>query len=274
MVKRLFVICAAALVVALSTTGCSKSVEQRLLGSWVERVSMGDQSVYQGFTLKNDSICSSINTATLQYIKWSCDPQDNTIVMHGRSIGNGMTLDFIDTLTIEQLSKDSLIVNRGGQTIRYSRVQTEKLTELLGRRINPIDSLTLNPLMGGLMEKIYNGVIPAADCPGIDCTINLWSQSGATKEGVYSLSMRYIEAENGKDVTDTTYGRYYTLLGLTEVYGEEILQLIEFNKPQQPTNCYIYPDGDSVLWLGSGYQRIDSSLNYNLRLLKDNTSDK
>lgn len=244
---------------------CSKSVGDKLTGSWLESVEMGDSTIYQGFTLKADSVCASINMATLRYAKWGLEGQDQTIIMHGRSLGNGGTFDFIDTLSIVQLSQDSLIVSRNGQTVRYFRVDASQLSSRLGGRINPVDSLLLNPAMGGLIEKTYNGVIPAADCPGIDCTLKIWGQEDSQQEGVYSLAMKYLEAENGKDITNTTYGRYFTHLGLTEVYGEEILQLLEFNKAQ-PLNFYIYPGADSVLWLGGGYTRIDSKLNYNLRL--------
>lgn len=266
MVKKLFLLCIAVMLAA--GCSCSKSVGEKLIGNWVESVNMGDTSIYQGFTLKGDSACASINMATLQYVKWSLENQDQTIIMHGRSLGNGGTFDFIDTLTIQTLSKDSLIVSRGGQTIRYFRVEPGELSSLLGGRINPVDSLLINPLLGGLVEKTYNGVIPAADCPGIDCTLKLLGQQGSQKEGVYSLYMKYLEAENGKDISNTTYGRYFTHLGMTELYGEEILQLMEFNKTD-PLNFYIYPPGDSILWLGGGYTRIDSSLNYNLLLVSD-----
>lgn len=294
--------------------GCGKNVHSQLEGCWVESVNMGDTSIYQGFTLKADSICSSINMATLKYSKWSvyrevgsgncedsgnlqgssgCEKSGHKIVLHGRSIGNGQTIDFIDTLTIQKLSADSLIVlNSGGAVTRYFRVEPQALRSLLGGVINPLDSLTINPLMGDLAHKTYSGTIPAADCPGIVCTLDLWSQQGSTKEGVYRFSMKYLEATpEAEDVTNTTQGRYFTLLGLTEVYGEQIMQLVEFEKEQglsggqnsgqgknkdadqrissgiETLNFYVYPSEDSIMWLGAGYTRIDSPLNYNLRLI-------
>lgn len=91
-----------------------------LEGSWVEPVpSMEEQT--QGFTLNEDGTAVSINMATLQYQEWSAS--GDTLVLTGKSTGNGQTIDMADTLLIVNVNADSLVVRQHQLTRTFHKAQ-------------------------------------------------------------------------------------------------------------------------------------------------------
>ena len=74
----------------------------------------------QGFTLEEGGKASSINMSTLQYEKW--ERHGDMLILQGTSIGNGLTVNFTDTLTIEKLTKDSLVLKDGERRAAYGRI--------------------------------------------------------------------------------------------------------------------------------------------------------
>lgn len=109
-------LCCATAAVALAACGAAGTIE----GAWVESVP-GMEGQEQGVTLTLGGRASSINMATLQYETW--ERQGDLLILSGRSIGNGQTIAFTDTLTIEKLTSDALSLKRGGQIINYRRQQ-------------------------------------------------------------------------------------------------------------------------------------------------------
>ena len=73
----------------------------------------------QGFTLGANGVATSVNMATLQYDTWRTD--GNELIMTGRSIGNGQTIEFTETYTIEKLTDDTLVLRNGDMTMTYTR---------------------------------------------------------------------------------------------------------------------------------------------------------
>lgn len=136
--KRIF-LCALVAGVTLSVASCGGSQSKTeasdsippaqnespaLVGSWVEPIP--GMNGEQGVKLEENGKAQSINMATLQYESWTL--QGNTLVLAGKSLGNGTTIEFKDTLTVVSLTADSLIVapNRGeGMERHYSRKQAE-----------------------------------------------------------------------------------------------------------------------------------------------------
>lgn len=107
--------CVSALVFTVLLIACNgTSVE----GSWIEPVP-GMPDMVQGFTLEKDGTASSINMATLQYEKWS--KNGNQLILSGKSIGNHQTLSFSDTLTIEELTADKLILKNKTLVTSFQR---------------------------------------------------------------------------------------------------------------------------------------------------------
>ena len=87
-------------------------------GTWVEPVPGMENSV-QGFKLEEGGKASSVNMATLQYESWK--QEGDKLILSGKSIGNGVTIPFSDTLEIAGLTQDSLFLKRGTLVMRYVR---------------------------------------------------------------------------------------------------------------------------------------------------------
>lgn len=106
-------ICAFALAAFISA--CSHS---GIEGQWVERIP-GMEGMIQGINIEKDGKASSINMATLQYDAWK--KEGDKLILSGKSIGNHQTISFTDTLTIEKLTADKLILKKGDMTIKYRK---------------------------------------------------------------------------------------------------------------------------------------------------------
>lgn len=87
-------------------------------GKWVEPVP-GMENQMQGVNLEKGGKASSINMMTLQYEKW--EKKGEMLILSGKSIGNHETISFTDTLTIEKLTSDELILRKGNLNINYQR---------------------------------------------------------------------------------------------------------------------------------------------------------
>lgn len=68
--------------------------------------------IVQGVTLKADGSASSIGMKTLLYERWQ--QIGDTLILSGKSVGNGQTLAFDDTLDIVKLTEDTLVVGKYG----------------------------------------------------------------------------------------------------------------------------------------------------------------
>lgn len=103
------------LFITIVLTACS-SVQ--IEGSWVEPVP-GMPEMVQGVTLENGGKATSINMATMQYESW--EKKGDNLVLSGKSIGNHQTISFSDTLQIEELTTENLVLKKGDLVINYQR---------------------------------------------------------------------------------------------------------------------------------------------------------
>lgn len=95
----------------------ARYTEQELVGLWVEPIpGMGN---VQGVALKEGGEAHSINMATLLYEHWECNGSE--LLLTGKSAGNHQTIAFTDTLKIEKVSADSLILMRGKTRTAYRK---------------------------------------------------------------------------------------------------------------------------------------------------------
>ena len=62
---------------------------------------------------------SSVNMATLVYKNWK--QEGDQLILAGNSIGNGQTIEFIDTMKIKKITADSLVLDNRGMEIRYAK---------------------------------------------------------------------------------------------------------------------------------------------------------
>jgi hypothetical protein len=90
----------------------------QLCHAWVQPIP--GQSGKQGFELQMDGQkASSINMATLTYSSWKIF--NGKLILNSKSQGNGAAFDVSDTLTVQTLTDDSLIIRRGDMLDRYAR---------------------------------------------------------------------------------------------------------------------------------------------------------
>ena len=90
---------------------------EELCGIWIQPVP--DSHIVQGVELKLDGSARSVNMATLRYDSWQL--ASGSIILHGLSIGNGVSGEFSDTLEILKLTPDSLILQKGRLIMQYSK---------------------------------------------------------------------------------------------------------------------------------------------------------
>lgn len=105
----------------LLLTGCGNGAD--VSGKWVQPVP-GMPEMEQGFLLQEGGQAASVNMATLQYETW--ERQGDRLILSGKSIGNHQTLSFRDTLIIERLTPDSLVVRKGNHVSTYAREEWNK----------------------------------------------------------------------------------------------------------------------------------------------------
>lgn len=98
-------------------SACSDN-SKKLVGSWLEVTPPG-VSYEQGMAINEDGTASSIGMETLKYSDWKLDGK--SFMISGKSIGNGMSFDFVDTMKIAKLSSDSLILKNKEYEVKYYR---------------------------------------------------------------------------------------------------------------------------------------------------------
>lgn len=244
-------ISALSLLVLLSCTDSKK----QFVGNWIE-IMPENPLITQGVTLNEDGTAASIGMETLKYSKWELDKE--SVILWGESIGNGQTISFSDTLKIVTITPDSLsLSSNGSYQLNYYRVAT--LADV--KPFNVLDSLKTNPDLGDLMTRTFQGLLPAADGPGINYAVTIYNQQHSG-DGVYNMVQTYLEAENGKDKSFQTVGRVYTLRGPED---STIYQLVPFGWGETSQFMYL---GDSLVIVGADLKKIESSLNYTLTLEK------
>jgi len=89
-----------------------------LVGAWVQPNPIDAEQV-QGFYLYVEGEAGSINMSTLVYEHWSV--ADGVLMLSGKSVGNGQTIDFSETWNIEHLDACELVIRQGDRTEKLSK---------------------------------------------------------------------------------------------------------------------------------------------------------
>lgn len=105
-------------VVLLGILAACGGNSMSVVGAWVEPIP-GMEGQVQGIKIEEGGNASSINMATLVYESWK--QNGDQLILTGKSIGNGQTIEFADTLEIIKLTADSLILNKGEMEIQYTK---------------------------------------------------------------------------------------------------------------------------------------------------------
>lgn len=125
-------------------------------------------------------------------------------------------------------------------------------------------SATDTAALGPEMLRTYEGLLPAADGPGIRYELTLENREHSG-DGTYRLAMTYLEAENGRDTTFFSSGRWGTLRGTDDDPDATVYQLNIGDTTLEQINFLSYPD--SLIMLGADMKRAESKLNYTLKLV-------
>lgn len=77
-------------------------------GTWLQPVPGMPQQT-QGFRLHKGGKAESVNMATLLYTTWQIN--GNELTLTGQSLGNGQTIDFVQTYQFSLPNKDTLLLS-------------------------------------------------------------------------------------------------------------------------------------------------------------------
>ncbi|HJE87443.1 lipocalin family protein [Rikenella microfusus] len=95
----------------------SGSSNRRIQGEWTEPNPI-DSAAVQGFRLNPDGTAESIGMATLQITAWTLT-DGKTLILRTTSIGNKQTIEGQDTLTVDKLDADSLVLSNGSGYVQW-----------------------------------------------------------------------------------------------------------------------------------------------------------
>lgn len=168
------------------------------VGKWVQPVP-GLPGLQQGFELEEGGKASSVNMATLRYETWQ--QTGNRLILTGKSIGNRQTIPFSDTLNIERLTPDSLILTKGRLTLRYAREQS-------GNTAKASESIPASKIVPAKQMKVMKGrlrigpevrsFIPEGSGEAywiVDATGELYQKYDKTTGGVKNGTVVYAELQ-------------------------------------------------------------------------------
>lgn len=118
MKKQLLCMAVLAAIIAACSGGGTKG-PATVVGSWVMPIN-GQPGQMQGIRLEPNGEASSINMHTLVYKEW--EQHGDYLYLTVKSIGNGIEIEGVDTLKIDKLTNDSLILSSNyGYTLDYVR---------------------------------------------------------------------------------------------------------------------------------------------------------
>ena len=109
----------------------------------------------------------------------------------------------------------------------------------------------------------YEGILPAADGPGIRYQLALRHRQHCG-DGGFLLRLTYLEAENGQDITYVYTGKRLTQRGTPENPDATVWQLIA-DQGGDVYNFLQEKDGQSLTLLNSDFKKSQLPLNYTLK---------
>ncbi len=98
------------------------TLKEQLIGSWVEPIP-GMENEVQGFTLNADGTASSVNMATLVYMKWRLE--NEKLILTAKSIGNRTTSIDDEEYTIDSITIDALYLKAYDRKFIYKRMKNK-----------------------------------------------------------------------------------------------------------------------------------------------------
>ena len=116
-----------------------------------------------------------------------------------------------------------------------------------------------------VLEKVYEGVLPCADCSGIKTRIKISSKDGDATASVFEKTMTYLG--KGPDNVFVAKGSYIIERGMNGD-ANAIIYIFNPDKTKSEQDYYaIYSNDPNTLYaLDRNMKKIEPSLNYALKL--------
>ena len=107
--------------------------------------------------------------------------------------------------------------------------------------------------------------MPAASCPGIRYSLTIQNQEHSG-DGTFTLTMTYIEAENGKDAIFNYKGKRFTQRGDATNNDAIVWQLVADNG--KDIFNFLREDEKTLTLLNDKFEKSETGLNYSLKLIE------
>ena len=101
-----------ALALSFSMISCTSP----LVGTWVQPQTSYTQE--QGFVLYKDGTADDINVDFVKYESW--EKKGDLLILKGKNIGS-VKRDFSDTMKIEKVTDNELILSQSGYSVTFKR---------------------------------------------------------------------------------------------------------------------------------------------------------
>lgn len=91
---------------------------ENIAGRWIDNRTASHGAI-NGFVLSRDGVAHSIDAASPQYTAWRRNGR--TLTLWGNAHRDGRDMQFIESLHIQKLTDDKLILSRADEIFEYNR---------------------------------------------------------------------------------------------------------------------------------------------------------
>lgn len=162
------------------------------------------------------------------------------------------TMDADRTRAHGLLIGDTVEVFYGGE---YSKGMSADSVVLYPRQDRADDAL------GSFLVCTYEGILPAASCPGIRYTLTVRNREHSG-DGTFSLTLTYLEAENGQDSSFLYTGKRFTQRGTPDDNDTTVWQFV--TDDGKDTFNFLVESDSALILLNDRFERNDSEQNHTL----------
>lgn len=162
------------------------------------------------------------------------------------------TMDADRTRAHGLLIGDTVEVFYGGE---YSKGMSADSVVLYPRQDRADDAL------GSFLVCTYEGILPAASCPGIRYTLTVRNREHSG-DGTFSLTLTYLEAENGQDSSFLYTGKRFTQRGTPDDNDATVWQFV--TDDGKDTFNFLVESDSALILLNDRFERNDSEQNHTL----------
>ncbi len=120
------------------------------------------------------------------------------------------------------------------------------------------------PELGKTQVNTYEGLLPAASCPGIVYTLITKNQEHSG-DGIFTLILTYKEAEDGQDKTFTCFGKRFTQRGMPGDNDATVWQCVSEDK--NTTFNFLVKDESTLILLNDKFESNSPEENFTLKRL-------